>query len=391
MSKNPISVDVLIVGSGPSGCSTALHLVKNNPEWVGRVVVLEKAVHPRKKLCGGGVTKFAESILNKLGLPIEPANFEIKEVRLVYENQTYSFYDDPILRIVQRDEFDQWLVKKAELLGVQVRQGEAVKQITQLNDYVEVITEKAIFHAKVLVGADGAFGIVRRALKWNDNPQVARLLEVSTPENAKIQAEFCDRVAIFDFTRMTTEDLQGYYWDFPKITKGKAYMSRGVYDSRVRPERHKANLKKTLHDSMAERGRDLADHKLAGYPIRWWSSNGRFSSPRIILVGDAAGTDPLLGEGITFALGYGLVASLAINDAFARNDFSFSNYKKMISKNPLFIQLRIRARIARFIYMIKYPWLLRLGWYIGWHNITWIVALISWLNKIPDSLRRSKL
>jgi len=49
-------VDVLIVGSGPSGASTALHLARRDPAWAGRVVIVEQAVHPREKLCGGGVT-----------------------------------------------------------------------------------------------------------------------------------------------------------------------------------------------------------------------------------------------------------------------------------------------------------------------------------------------
>jgi 2-polyprenyl-6-methoxyphenol hydroxylase-like FAD-dependent oxidoreductase len=36
-------VDVLIVGSGPSGTSTALHLVQQDPSWAERIVVVDKA------------------------------------------------------------------------------------------------------------------------------------------------------------------------------------------------------------------------------------------------------------------------------------------------------------------------------------------------------------
>ncbi|GAG04425.1 unnamed protein product, partial [marine sediment metagenome] len=46
-------VDVLIVGSGPAGTSTALHLVRQDPDWAWKIVVIDKAVHPREKLCGG--------------------------------------------------------------------------------------------------------------------------------------------------------------------------------------------------------------------------------------------------------------------------------------------------------------------------------------------------
>jgi len=122
----PELVDVLIVGSGPSGISTALHLVRRDPAWAGRVVVVDKAVHPREKLCGGGLTHIGQNILANLGLALEPRNFPVNEVRLLYRNKSYSFYGNPVFRIVRRDEFDHWLVKTAEQLGVTVRQGEGV-------------------------------------------------------------------------------------------------------------------------------------------------------------------------------------------------------------------------------------------------------------------------
>lgn len=51
-----IHTDILIIGSGPSGTSTALHLVKQDPAWAKRIIIVDKAIHPREKLCGGGIT-----------------------------------------------------------------------------------------------------------------------------------------------------------------------------------------------------------------------------------------------------------------------------------------------------------------------------------------------
>jgi flavin-dependent dehydrogenase len=87
--------------------------------------------------------------------------------------------------------------------------------------------------------------------------------------------------------------------------------------------------------------------------------------PHILLVGDAAGADPLFGEGISFALGYGGVAAETISDAFARQDFSFESYRERLLADPLFKQLDIRTRLARFAYLLKYPWLIRLGWRVA--------------------------
>jgi menaquinone-9 beta-reductase len=369
------TVDVLIVGSGPAGSSTALHLVRNDPAWARRMVVVDKAVHPREKLCGGGVTHIGQNILARLGLPFEPPNFEVREVRLVYQDRSYSFFGNPVFRIVRRDEFDHWLVKTAEQLGVCVRQGEAVKQITPHADYVEVVTEKATFHARTVVGADGSRSFVRRSLKWDDDSRVARLIEVLTPENDHAQPEFRDGVAIFDFTRMT-DGLQGYYWDFPSYVNGEPFMNRGLFDSRARPERPKADLKQTLRDALAQRRRNLDDYQLKGHPIRWWDKNGRFAIPRILLAGDAAGADPLFGEGIAFALGYGEVAAAALADAFARQDFSFATYRQRLVEHPLFWQLTLRTRLARFVYLLKYPRLVRLGW----RAAHWVIRLTPWRN-----------
>ncbi|MCB0028624.1 MAG: hypothetical protein KDE28_11995, partial [Anaerolineales bacterium] len=66
------TIDVAIVGSGPAGISTALHLVQRDPAWAGRMVVIDKAVHPRDKLCGGGVTHLGQNVLARLGLSLEP-------------------------------------------------------------------------------------------------------------------------------------------------------------------------------------------------------------------------------------------------------------------------------------------------------------------------------
>ncbi|MGB4870149.1 MAG: FAD-dependent monooxygenase, partial [Candidatus Promineifilaceae bacterium] len=308
-------VDVLIVGSGPSGTSTALHLVKSRPDWAGRIVVVDKAVHPREKLCGGGITHMGRNVLTRLGLTLEPRHFDVREARLVYQDKSYSFYGNPVFTVVRRDEFDHWLVQTCEKLGIRVRQGEAVRHITLHDEYVEVVTEQAVFHAQTLVAADGSRSFVRQALKWDDASRVARLVEVLTPENAQQDPIFQDRVAVFEFTQMSDYGLQGYYWDFPSYVGGRPFMNRGLFDSRVRSERPKADLKVTLRDSLADRQRDLDDYKLKGHPIRWWDRNGRFSMPRVLLVGDAAGADPLMGEGISFALGYGQVAAQAIHQA----------------------------------------------------------------------------
>lgn len=366
-------VDVLIVGSGPAGMSTALHLVKEDAKWAERIVIVDKAIHPREKLCGGGITHLGTDVLTSLGLRFEPRHFSVRETRLVYHDKSYSFRGNPCFRITRRDEFDHWLVRKGEERGITVRQGEAVKDIKAHDDFVEVTTAKTTFHAKVVIAADGSRSFVRTRLKWDDESRVARLLEVITPENPNQDTLFRDKVAVFDFSRMT-DGLQGYYWDFPSYVEGKAHMNRGVFDSRARPERDKADLKQELRDHMGQRDRDLSDYKLKGHPIRWFDREGKFAMNRVILVGDAAGADPLFGEGIAFALGYGLPASDAVIDAFEREDFSFATYRQRIMDDGLFKHLDWRVYLARKAYILKYPRFIKAGWTVA----RFLVRLSRW-------------
>ena len=121
---------------------------------------------------------------------------------------------------------------------------------------------------------------------------------IPIPEQAEALPEFQAGIAVFDFSPMQT-GLQGYYWDFPSLVNGQPVMNRGVFDSRIRPERKRVSLPETLRGQMRQRQRRLNEYPLKGHPIHWFDRQGQFARERILLAGDAAGADPLLGEGIS--------------------------------------------------------------------------------------------
>ena len=96
------NIDLVIVGAGPAGCATALHLLDADPSWADRMLILERAVHPRDKLCGGALSELALQELRSLGLQLPDFSFDIHKVGLVHGEQQFFSRGDGVLRIVRR-------------------------------------------------------------------------------------------------------------------------------------------------------------------------------------------------------------------------------------------------------------------------------------------------
>lgn len=169
MDNDPFKYDVLIVGAGPAGLSTALHLAQLAPELVPRTLVLEKARHPRHKLCGGGLLPDAEVILENLGLDLRRVpQVEVDWARFDYDRRGFRMRPDPrrafAFRVIRRHEFDAWLAEETKKRGVEIREGVTVKSVMPGGEDVTVEAEAGTFRAQVVVGADGSKGVVRRAV-----------------------------------------------------------------------------------------------------------------------------------------------------------------------------------------------------------------------------------
>jgi len=347
--------DVIIVGSGPAGISTAIHLIKLIPSIRNRLIVLEKESHPRKKICGGGISVYADYWLQRLGIQMTIASLTVKKTRIVLDQGGYVEYclDSGGLRTVKREEFDEALVLAALDRGITVVQNEPVISFSYSDEAVVVQTPQRSLTARVLVGADGAQSIIRK--------KIYRNMGQRGPKNACMTLRFMTHVdslnlsdqrqpeAVIDFSCTFRRGIRGYAWSFPVIIHGQAWLNTGVGGFSTS---HKKGplLREILADFLAARGISLDEGRIEGCLLRWFHPASIFSANRVLLVGDAAGVDPLWGEGISFSLGYGHVAADAIVRALKSEDFSFTTYKDQLLEHEIGQELMNRLQWAGKLY-----------------------------------------
>jgi len=325
-------VDLVIIGGGPSGISTALHLHAVAPHL--KVVVLEAETYPREKICAGGIGARAFRKLEALGVSVSCPMVNLNGIALKMGTETILIRDPDLGVVVRRVEFDHAFAKEAMARGIEVRDGTPVSAIVVAEDHVRVETERGdIYRARAIVGADGVSGITRRAAGFPRAELRAQVCELDTENLPTDQPR--DTV-VFDFT---DRDLKGYAWDFPTIVKNEPLVCRGAYVIHtLGPDSPKQRIDRYL----TSRGLDLSRYKLKQYAERGFQPGAEISKPRVLLVGEAAGIDIATGEGIAQAIEYGYVAGPFLARAFERDDLGFSTWGTHLSGRHLGWQLRVR-------------------------------------------------
>jgi len=381
-----MDIQILILGGGPSGLSTALHLIKINPLLAPRILILEKENYPRFKLCAGGLVIDAEVILERLGLDVrEVPHVDAPNIRFDFAGKGLNVRVPKrhAIRVIRRNEFDHWLAKKTREAGIEIREGVTVKKVIPDQNGVTVQTDQGEFRAEIVVGADGSNGVTRRSIFPNEPVYTARVLEVITPNYPKQEPTRND-IAFFDFFPVPN-NIAGYTWDFPTQVNGEPMRCWGIYDTNLLADFNRPALKEPLAEEMKRHGFDLSEYEIKGHPIRWYSPWNKASVPRVLLVGDAVGADPIFGEGISMALGYGVLAATEIAESYQRGEFSFDRYKRRLVRSGLGQTLFVRWLITQIIYTLKWRWFQILLWRILKPIVLFVawVFILNWSKRMP--------
>jgi flavin-dependent dehydrogenase len=306
-----------IVGAGPAGTATALNLLRLGVS-ADDIVILDKATFPRPKLCGGGITHRGTALLQGL-VPeyftsdVPPGG--IRTLGLDFSSRAGRF---PVQEagpqwLYDRADLDHALLRAVTEKGVRVLQGTALTKLdSSTKDWTLHLRGEGDTELKSrwVIGADGAHGAVSR-YAGIPRGRLGRLVEAyyeATPRAVTTP----DRL-LFDFDPVF-DGIPGYAWIFPYPNSG--HYKIGVMDGRGVISGEKL---RTWTDAFAARhGYRRVDAKIAGWPEHFYAPSNQAHIEGLVLVGEAWGIDPLLGEGIAPSLEMAEYAAQRLVDASSR-------------------------------------------------------------------------
>ncbi len=292
--------DVLIVGGGPAGSTCAWQLRRAGLD----VLVIDKQVFPRDKVCAGWITPAVVESL-KLDLDDYAQGRVMQAIRgfrigTIGGAESETRYGGPVSFGIRRCEFDDYLLRRS---GARLQSGEPVKSM-QREGGTWLVNGR--IRTPLVVGAGGHFCPVSRMLGvepgGSQSIVVAQETEFRLPERERSECGIEQDVVQLYFCA----DLKGYGWCFAKGD----YLNVGLgrEDSRGLPE-HVEQFRGWLR----QRGgipRDLPGkfngHAYLLYP----DSRRKLFDDGVILIGDAAGLAySRSGEGIRPAIESALMAA----------------------------------------------------------------------------------
>ena len=313
--------DVIVVGAGPGGSTTAALTSRNGL----KVLLIDKARFPRDKICGDAIGGRSVEVLKKLDLiedVTRKGSLETWGVRFGGpggESVEIPFgrngeAQTPPGYLCPRLDFDDIVFRKAVSSGADVWEETTVEDLIWDGDAVTgVRAKRGVRHLEVrsplVIGADGAYSIVVRQLgmtQLKERHYVAAVRAYYQGINgfgAGNQLEL----------HMVEEALPGYFWIFP-IPNGMANVGLGMLSAAIK--KNNVQLRPLLERVVAlphfqdRFGTAQRIGSIRGWGLPLGSKPRKMAGNGWMLVGDAASLiDPFSGEGIGNAMTSGDVAS----------------------------------------------------------------------------------
>lgn len=336
--------DIIVIGGGLSGSSTALNLSKKGYS----VLIIEKQALANIKPCAGGM---ASSMKKFLPLDIDEAiESKIKNVEFRWKSSDNVLADlsgESPFWIIRREKLDKFLLDEALSYGSKIIRPVQVEKISSQNGtWIINCTNKHTYKSKFLVIADGSqskwsgyFNLGPRKPKFA-NTIALRLKGLGNIPKDSVRFEF-------GFVKY------GFAWAFP--LKDSVNIGLGTFIN------NKFLEDKALYNKVIKSfGFEDFSFKVVHKKLRIWNGLHKINGDRVIAVGDAASLcDPFLAEGIRPSLISSYYAAESIDECLSNNKKNLNNYSTSIN-NEWGKSMQWGKRIAQIFY--RFP---KTGYQLG--------------------------
>lgn len=331
------SADVIVVGAGPAGSTTAYHLAQSGLD----VLLLEKTAFPREKVCGDGFTPRAVKQILAMGIDPDPADGWIRNqgLRIIGGGMRLelpwpdlaSFPDYGLVRT--REDFDEILARQAQKAGARLHEhtavtgpvldalGRIVGVSARTSDADGARGDEVEYRAPLVVAADGnstRLSLSMGLRKRDDRPMgVAVRTYYTSPRHADDWLE--SWLELWDGDRL----LPGYGWIFG-VGDGTVNAGLGILNSSSAFGKvdYKDLLRRWLDTTPEEWGfrEENRTQPIRGAALPMGFNRTPHYTRGLVLVGDAGGmVNPFNGEGIAYAMESGAMAAETIVQALGRS------------------------------------------------------------------------
>ena len=158
----------MVIGAGPAGAAAATVLASAGRE----VTVFDRAVFPREKCCGDGLTTLALRELEGLGFDPRTLQSWMTVDEVVVQGPLGRETRFPLpseagiyAAVARRADLDAGLVDHARSAGAEIRENTALKEATARQGGVDLIVgDGQSVTARTVIGADGMWSPLRKAL-----------------------------------------------------------------------------------------------------------------------------------------------------------------------------------------------------------------------------------
>lgn len=367
--NNNNKTQVIVVGGGPAGISSAITIAKSGIE----VILIERGnFSGSKNMFGGAIyTQPTKEIFPdfETTAPLERNNIKHNYTILNENESTTITYCDNTAHSnsysVIRSKFDRWMAEEAKKAGViLVTQTVVEELIVENKKVIGVRTELENYYADVVILADGVNSLLARqiGLRKEYNPkdialgvkEVIKLPKEKINERFNISDDDGCITEIFGYPMLGELGLGYMYTNKESITIGLGITLSELIKSKIKPYELLDKLKSHKSISPFIEDGEVVEYSAHLIPEGGYKKIPQLYADGVLVVGDSASlVNNLHWEGTNLAMMSGKFAGETVIEAFKKNDFTkrtLSLYKKKLDKSFVMTDMKSYKNLMTIVH-----------------------------------------